>query len=161
MTSVASSLGPVWPTSSPTGAWSTETASWPSSRASTSCRFRQLTTSRKECSCSRPWPNGVPVVQPRRGAFVEIIEKTGGGLLVDPDDTDSLARGLYTLWQDRGRTADLGQRAFSQVREHYTIAHSASRLLDVYDDVLASGSESSNADAMTGADRIPAHRAGR
>ncbi len=105
--------------------------------------------------------NGVPVVQPRRGAFVEIIEKTGGGLLVDPDDTDSLARGLYTLWQDRGRKADLGQRAFSQVREHYTIAHSASRLLDVYDDVLASGSESSNADAMTGADRIPAHRAGR
>ena len=25
---------------------------------------------------------GVPVVQPRRGAFTEIVEKTGGGLLV-------------------------------------------------------------------------------
>ncbi|MGH9315192.1 MAG: glycosyltransferase family 4 protein, partial [Vicinamibacterales bacterium] len=29
---------------------------------------------------------GVPVVQPRRGAFVEILQKTGGGLLVPPDD---------------------------------------------------------------------------
>jgi glycosyltransferase involved in cell wall biosynthesis len=26
--------------------------------------------------------SGVPVVQPRRGGFVEIVEKTGGGLLV-------------------------------------------------------------------------------
>ena len=26
--------------------------------------------------------NGVPVVQPRRGAFPEIVERTGGGLLV-------------------------------------------------------------------------------
>ena len=29
---------------------------------------------------------GVPVVQPRRGGFTEIVEKTGGGLLVEPDD---------------------------------------------------------------------------
>ena len=29
---------------------------------------------------------GVPVVQPRRGGFIEIVEKTGGGLLVEPDD---------------------------------------------------------------------------
>ena len=30
--------------------------------------------------------SGVPVVQPRRGAFPEILEKTRGGLLVEPDD---------------------------------------------------------------------------
>ena len=34
--------------------------------------------------------NGVPVVQPRRGAFPEILEKTGGGILVEPDDPASL-----------------------------------------------------------------------
>ena len=33
-----------------------------------------------------------PVVQPRRGAFTEIIERTGGGLLVEPT-TDALAEG--------------------------------------------------------------------
>ena len=34
---------------------------------------------------------GVPVVQPRLGAFTEIIENTGGGLLVPPNDIEALA----------------------------------------------------------------------
>ena len=38
--------------------------------------------------------NGVPVVQPRRGAFPEIVAKTGGGLIVEPDDPEALADGL-------------------------------------------------------------------
>src|SRR5688572_24632779 len=33
--------------------------------------------------------SGVPVVQPRRGAFTEVVEKTGGGLLVAVDDVDA------------------------------------------------------------------------
>src|SRR5262249_8115704 len=33
---------------------------------------------------------GVPLVQPRRGSFTEIVERTGGGLLVQPDDPRSL-----------------------------------------------------------------------
>ena len=37
---------------------------------------------------------GVPLVQPRRGAFTEIVERTGGGLLVQPDDPQSLAEGI-------------------------------------------------------------------
>ena len=41
--------------------------------------------------------SGVPVVQPRRGAFVEIVNRTGGGLLVDPDDPESLAEGLLRV----------------------------------------------------------------
>ena len=79
--------------------------------------------------------SGVPVVQPRRGAFVEIVEKTGGGLLVEPDNPESLAEGLESLWRDRARTAALAERAFHGVREHYTVAHSAARLLEVYEDV--------------------------
>ena len=56
--------------------------------------------------------NGIPVVQPRRGAFTEIVEKTGGGLLVDPDDAASLAEGLWQLWKDRGRRDAIGQQAW-------------------------------------------------
>ena len=76
--------------------------------------------------------SGVPVVQPRRGAFIEVVEKTGGGLLVEPDDPDALADGLYRLWSDRPLAASLGERASAGVRQHYTIAQSAARLLDVY-----------------------------
>ena len=41
--------------------------------------------------------SGVPVVQPDRGAFTEIVEKTGGGVLVAPDEPSALAEGLYAL----------------------------------------------------------------
>ena len=77
--------------------------------------------------------SGVPVVQPRRGAFTEIVEKTGGGLLVAPDDPAALADGLYALWQDRALADALGARGFDGVRAHYSIARSADRLLEVYD----------------------------
>jgi len=80
--------------------------------------------------------SGVPVVQPRRGGFVEIVEKTGGGLLVKPDDPQQLADGLYALWSDRARQAQLADRAFHGVRAHYTIAQSADRLLGVYGAVV-------------------------
>jgi glycosyltransferase involved in cell wall biosynthesis len=75
--------------------------------------------------------SGVPVVQPRRGSFTEIVEKTGGGLLVEPDDAGSLAEGLYRLWHDRAERLRLGQRGFGGVRAHYTIEQSASRMLAV------------------------------
>jgi glycosyltransferase involved in cell wall biosynthesis len=77
--------------------------------------------------------SGVPVVQPRRGAFTEVVEKTGGGVLVTPDDPEALADALFTLWSDRAAAAALGRRAFDGVRAHYTIQHSATRLLEVYD----------------------------
>jgi glycosyltransferase involved in cell wall biosynthesis len=82
--------------------------------------------------------SGVPVVQPRRGAFTEIVENTGGGLLVPPDDPAALADGLYSLWADRDRAATLANRGFEGVRRHYSIARSTDRLLAVYD-ALAGG----------------------
>jgi glycosyltransferase involved in cell wall biosynthesis len=76
---------------------------------------------------------GVPVVQPRRGAFTEVVEKTGGGLLVTPDDPDALADGLHALWADRELSSQLAAKAFTGVRAHYSIAESARRQLEVYE----------------------------
>jgi glycosyltransferase involved in cell wall biosynthesis len=85
--------------------------------------------------------SGVPVVQPGRGAFSEIVERTGGGLLVAPDDPSALADGLYKLWHDRPLAAALGERGFNGVRAHYAIARSADRLLEVYGAVTNQGTE--------------------
>lgn len=81
--------------------------------------------------------SGVPVIQPRRGAFVEIVERTGGGLLVDQDDPESLADGIEQLWNDRVRREELGRTGFERVRSQYSIQQSADRLLTVYDRVLS------------------------
>ncbi|HZH91254.1 MAG TPA: glycosyltransferase family 4 protein [Pyrinomonadaceae bacterium] len=78
---------------------------------------------------------GVPVVQPRRGACTEIVERTGGGLLVAPDDPESLAAGLYELWKAPARAAELGQSGARGVRQHYSVALMAERALEVYEEV--------------------------
>lgn len=79
---------------------------------------------------------GVPVVQPRRGAFTEIIEKTGGGLLTEPDDAASLAEGIYTLYKNPQLAEELGSSGFRGVREHYNVALMAERALEVYSSPL-------------------------
>jgi glycosyltransferase involved in cell wall biosynthesis len=80
--------------------------------------------------------SGVPIVQPRRGAFVEIVQKTGGGLLVEPDAAASLAEGLERLWRDRGQREQLARKAFDGVRAHYTVQRSADRLVQLYEEVV-------------------------
>jgi glycosyltransferase involved in cell wall biosynthesis len=80
--------------------------------------------------------NGVPVVQPRRGAFPEIIEKTGGGLLVDPDDPASLAEGLARLAREPALAADLARRGLAGVAEHYDVARMADRTLEVFQELV-------------------------
>jgi len=83
--------------------------------------------------------SGVPVVQPRRGAFIEVLAKTGGGTLVDPDDPEALATGLHALWVDPALRERLARSAFEGVRAHYTIAHSAERLIAAYESLLSRG----------------------
>ena len=75
---------------------------------------------------------GVPVVQPRHGAFPEMLAKTSAGIGVEPADPQSLADGLYALWRDPAARADLGEKGFAGVREHYSISRSADRMLEVY-----------------------------
>jgi glycosyltransferase involved in cell wall biosynthesis len=79
---------------------------------------------------------GVPLVQPRRGGFTEIIEKTSGGLLVEPDDPDSLAAGILQLYLDPALAGQLGQNGYQKVREHYSVARMADRALEAYESVL-------------------------
>jgi glycosyltransferase involved in cell wall biosynthesis len=77
--------------------------------------------------------SGVPVVQPRRGAFPEIIENTGGGLIVEADDPDALADGILELWRDPARAAALGKAGAEGVRRHYTVGRMADAAESVYE----------------------------
>lgn len=81
---------------------------------------------------------GVPLVQPRRGSFTEILERTGGGLLVQPDDPQSLANGILQMARDRDLAADLSANGFRGVREHYTAAHMADKVLEAFSDLRSS-----------------------
>jgi glycosyltransferase involved in cell wall biosynthesis len=75
---------------------------------------------------------GVPVVQPRQGAFVEMVTRTGGGLLVPPDNPDELAAAWFALLTDRARAAALGRAGAEGVRRHYHVDRMADRAEQVY-----------------------------
>lgn len=87
--------------------------------------------------------SGVPVVQPRHGAFPEVLEKTGGGILVNPDDVDSLAEGIWQLWQDREERERLGRQGAAGVRQHYTISRMADGMVRVYSELTSPVGEAS------------------
>ena len=71
---------------------------------------------------------GVPVVQPRHGAFPELIKATGGGLLYDASETGALAAAIATLMDDEPLRCELGERAQAAVRASYTDTAMADRM---------------------------------
>ncbi len=80
--------------------------------------------------------SGVPVVQPRRGAFAEILETTGGGILVDADDPEALAHGFRELENDPSLASALGEAGAAGVRAHYTVGHMAETVERIYAEVI-------------------------
>jgi glycosyltransferase involved in cell wall biosynthesis len=76
--------------------------------------------------------SGVPVVLPRAGAFPEIVEATGGGVLYAPNDPATLARALGELLDDWPRRADLARRGRAAVVEHFSVSTMATRMMEVY-----------------------------
>jgi glycosyltransferase involved in cell wall biosynthesis len=76
---------------------------------------------------------GIPVVQPRRGAFTEVLERTGGGLLVEPDSVESLAQGIISVANDKQLAETLSERGYENVRKQYSVARMADKALEVYE----------------------------
>jgi glycosyltransferase involved in cell wall biosynthesis len=76
--------------------------------------------------------SGVPVAQPRWGSFPEILERTHGGVLFEPNDAASLAEEIYALWKNPELRNDLARQGSEGVREHYTVARMAERAVQVY-----------------------------
>jgi len=63
--------------------------------------------------------NGVPVVQPRHGSFPELIEATGGGVLVAADDPADLAAALRRLADDPAQREKLGRQGKQAVFDRF------------------------------------------
>jgi glycosyltransferase involved in cell wall biosynthesis len=76
--------------------------------------------------------NGVPVVQPRHGSFPELIEATGGGLLVAPGDPADLARGLRQMLDDAEGRRRMGAAGQQAVAERFGAETMARQTVEVY-----------------------------
>ncbi len=71
--------------------------------------------------------SGVPVVQPEHGAFPELIQLTGGGVLCPPDDPVALANVLEKLLLDDHEREQLTNRGMAGVRTEFSAVKMAER----------------------------------
>ena len=81
--------------------------------------------------------NGVPVIAPRRGAFPEMIEATGGGVLFVPDNVDSLAEAMLARLRNWDETMEMGRRGHERVHAEWTLQHMAAHTESVFQEVAA------------------------
>jgi glycosyltransferase involved in cell wall biosynthesis len=86
------------------------------------------------------WACGVPAVQPRHGSFPELIETTGGGLLVAPEDANALAEALEQLIGDREMRQRLGANGQAEVRRFFHARRMAEETLQVLERHVKSSS---------------------
>ncbi|NOS99222.1 MAG: glycosyltransferase family 4 protein [Phycisphaerales bacterium] len=81
--------------------------------------------------------SGVPVVQPRSGSFPELVESTGGGILVAPDDPNDLADGLARLVNDPALRTRLAASGRSAVASHHNETQMADKTWEIYQRLTA------------------------
>lgn len=76
---------------------------------------------------------GLPVVGPNEGAFPEMIQGSGGGLLVIPGDAEDLAEKLWSLLDDPIRAAAMGASARRWVETEGSSRRMATATGEVFD----------------------------
>lgn len=82
------------------------------------------------------WASGVPVVQPAHGAFPELLEATGGGVLVEPNHPDALAAALGQLMDKPDERRRLGRLGYEAVRQRFDSATMARETVRVYQRIM-------------------------
>lgn len=83
--------------------------------------------------------NGVPVVQPRHGAFPELLTATGGGLLVNPLDAEDLSRKIERLLLNPEERVALARTGQAAVRQQFGAQTMVNATRDVLKLLLAKG----------------------
>lgn len=76
--------------------------------------------------------SGVPVVQPALGAFPEIVNLSGGGIIYQPNTPEALCDALVSLLSDREKLNSLSENARKGVEIQFNIQDHANEMINVY-----------------------------
>jgi len=76
------------------------------------------------------WATGRPVVLPPEGAFPELIEASGGGLLAEANEPRAIAEALDVLLSDAHAAAAMGAAGRAAVEETFNVRRMAGEFLD-------------------------------
>lgn len=89
-----------------------------------------------------------PVIATRVGGLPELIEEGKSGLLIPPDDIDSLGLAIESLVREPGRAREMGEYAFrlSTEKHAWSWNNAASKTLALYSALLSSSALTERAD---------------
>jgi glycosyltransferase involved in cell wall biosynthesis len=76
--------------------------------------------------------SGVPVVQPKLGAFPEIVEKSKGGITFDQNTKEDLCAALKSLLKDQEKLKQLSKNSREGVENEFNITGQTENLLNIY-----------------------------
>lgn len=79
---------------------------------------------------------GIPVVQPALGAFPEIIEKSGGGVIYQENNPQQLANALQLLMDDKSKVEALSLQARKSVEEKFNIHRLSHKMISIYEEAI-------------------------
>ena len=80
--------------------------------------------------------SGIPVVQPALGAFPEIVELTGGGVIYQENTPEALAQALEKLLSDPEEMDRLSRTGKEGVDKHFHIDVQAERTIKIYEQAI-------------------------
>jgi glycosyltransferase involved in cell wall biosynthesis len=78
--------------------------------------------------------SGVPSVEPRVGAFPELLAD-GGGILYEPSEPGALTAALASLLTDPEKAREMGRRAHQVFLDRFTLARMTEDMVRVYETV--------------------------
>lgn len=79
---------------------------------------------------------GVPVIASHRGVLPELLEQTGGGVTVTPEDVLALTRGIFDLLENPDLAGKYSQNGPPAIARHYSPEAMAQRTVAQYQEVL-------------------------
>lgn len=89
--------------------------------------------------------SGIPVVQPDLGAFPEIVEKSGGGIIYKPNKPEELARALADLLENPEKLSTISKAGKNGVVQNFNIHNQALETIDLYKKITDSKNKNSDA----------------
>jgi glycosyltransferase involved in cell wall biosynthesis len=73
-----------------------------------------------------------PVIATGIGGTLEIIEDKISGLLVPPKDANRLAQAVLFLMENEEKRREIGENAFTRVKEHFSLERNIGRIQELY-----------------------------
>lgn len=77
--------------------------------------------------------SGVPIVQPALGAFPEVVEVSGGGVIYEPNSPEKLSEAWAGLLDNPNKLQELSEKGYQGTKEKFNIHNHAEEIVGLYE----------------------------